>query len=595
MCRAGARKFVFSRSLSLFTLIASTLASHLPIKVPPPLLEVFTQRPTNTISLPPVGSPAPFASSFTTNTQMGSLHDVVENTNVVCPPNPLDPEEFRRQGHMIVDFIADYYHNVDKFPVLSQVSPGYLRECLPDSAPNHAEPIEAILQDVRNHIVPGITHWQSPNYFAYFPSSGSIAGFMGEMLSVGFNVVGFNWMSSPAATELETIVMDWLGKMLNLPKPFLFSGGGGGVLQGTTCEAILCTVTAARDKVLTKIGRDRIGDLVVYCSDQTHCALKKAAQIAGIHPDNIRALRTRRSDAFGLCPETLRSALADDVSEGLVPLYLCATVGTTSSTAVDPLRGLCEVAAEHDIWVHVDAAYAGSACICPEFRHFIDGVEGADSFSFNAHKWFFTTLDCCCLWVKEPQHLVNALSTNPEYLRNKATESKKVVDYKDWQIALSRRFRSLKLWMVLRSYGVANLRNFIRSHVNMAELFEELVTKDERFEVVVPRNFAMVCFRLLPPLGGLSARDCGLETANAITKRLLDSVNATGKVYVTHAVVGGVYMIRFAVGASLTEERHVRSAWMVVQEQAEALLAEFNVHPVMQEQTDAVLTAAVHG
>ncbi|URE15633.1 Tyrosine DOPA decarboxylase [Musa troglodytarum] len=522
---------------------------------------------------------------------MGSLGDItLENNNVMCPPNPLDPEEFRRQGHMMVDFIADYYHDVDKYPVLSQVSPGYLRDRLPDSAPNHAEPIEAILQDVRNHIVPGITHWQSPSYFAYFPSSGSVAGFLGEMLSVGFNVVGFNWMSSPAATELETIVMDWLGKMLNLPKPFLFSGGGGGVLQGTTCEGILCTVTAARDKVLNKIGRDRIGDLVVYCSDQTHCALKKAAQIAGIRPDNIRALPTRQRDAFGLCPEMLGAALAADVAEGLVPLYLCATVGTTSSTAVDPLRGLCEVAAEHDIWVHVDAAYAGSACICPEFRHFIDGVESASSFSFNAHKWFFTTLDCCCLWVKEPQHLVNALSTNPEYLRNKATESKKVVDFKDWQIALSRRFRALKLWMVLRSYGVANLRNFIRSHVNMAALFEGFVAKDERFEVVVPRNFAMVCFRLLPPLGGRSTRDGGLETANAVNKRLLDSVNATGKVYITHAVVGGVYIIRFAVGASLTEERHVRSAWSVVQEQAEALLAELEVQAALQEKAEAGLT-----
>ncbi|KAJ0018613.1 hypothetical protein Pint_11019 [Pistacia integerrima] len=298
---------------------------------------------------------------------------------------------------MIIDFIADHYKNVDKYPVRSQVEPGYLSKRLPESAPNNPEPIEKILQDVQEHIVPGITHWQSPNYFAYFPSSGSIAGILGEMLSTCFNVVGFNWMSSPAATELESIVMDWLGEMLTLPKPFLFSGNGGGVLQGTTCEAILCTLVAARDQILRNIGRENITKLVVYGSDQTHSAIQK------------------------------------DVEAGLIPFFLCATIGTTSTTAVDPLGPLCKIAKKHSIWVHVDAAYAGSACICPEFRHFLDGVEDADSFSLNAHKWFFTTLDSCCLWVKDPSALIKSLSKYPEYLRNKASESKLVVDCKDWQ------------------------------------------------------------------------------------------------------------------------------------------------------------------
>lgn len=264
-------------------------------------------------------------------------------------------------------------------------------------------------------IVPGITHWQSPSYFAYFPSSGSIAGFLGEMLSSGFNVVGFNWMSSPAATELESIVMDWLGDMLQLPKSFLFSGNGGGVLQGTTCEAIVCTIVAARDQMLRRIGRDNIGRLVVYGSDQTHSAVQKASQIVGINPDNIRVIKTSRSTEFALSPELLRSTICSDVEDGLLPLFLCATIGTTSTTAIDPLGALCDVAKDYGMWVHVDAAYAGSACICPEFRHFINGVEGANSFSFNAHKWFFTTLDCCCLWVKNPSALINSLSTNPEY------------------------------------------------------------------------------------------------------------------------------------------------------------------------------------
>ncbi|XP_072951960.1 tyrosine decarboxylase 1-like [Typha angustifolia] len=502
---------------------------------------------------------------------MGSL--AADIANPACPLNPLDPEEFRRQGYLVIDFLADYYRDVATYPVRSEVDPGYLRKLLPDSAPNQPEPIETILKDVSATIVPGLTHWQSPNYFAYFPSSGSTAGFLGEMLSTGFNVVGFNWMSSPAATELESIVMDWLAEMLRLPKEYFFSGGGGGVLQGTTCEAILCTLTAARDGALRKLGRGRIGDLVVYGSDQTHCALKKAAQIAGIHPDNFRAIKTTRADAFGLSAAAFRAAMDADTAAGLVPLYLCATVGTTSSTAVDKLDELCVAAAERGVWVHVDAAYAGSSCICPEFRPYIDGVENANSFSFNAHKWFFTALDCCCLWVKEPGALVKALSTNPEYLRNKATESKQVVDYKDWQIALSRRFRALKLWMVLRSYGVANLRNFLRGHVGLAKIFEGLVRMDGRFEVAVPRHFSMVCFRLAPPqLPGLRVGEEEEEEINEVNRRLLEEVNASGKLYMTHAVIGGVYVIRFAVGATLTEERHVRSAWKVIQEHADELL-----------------------
>ncbi|KAA8519428.1 hypothetical protein F0562_013697 [Nyssa sinensis] len=448
---------------------------------------------------------------------------------------------------MIIDFLADYYQNIENFPVQSQVEPNYLRKCLPDSAPNNSEPLEKILQDIKMDIIPGITHWQSPNFFAYFPRSGSIAGFLGEMLSTGFNVVGFNWMASPAATELETIVMDWLAKMLNLPKSFLFSGGGGGVLQGTTCEAILCTLTAAREQILSRIRRESILKLVVYGSDQTHFALKKAAQIAGINPNNIRSITTTKSTAFGLSPDSLRSAVISDVEAGLVPLFLCATVGTTSSTAVDPLGPLCDVAKDYGIWVHVDAAYAGSACICPEFRHFIDGVEGANSFSFNAHKWFFTTLDCCCLWVKDPSALIRALSANAEYLKNKATDSKQVVDYKNWQITLSRRFRAMKLWLVLRSYGTANIRNFIRHHVNMAKHFE--VGDDQ---TVLEEG-----------------------SANELNRKLQESVNASGRVYISHTVIGGVYVIRFAVGATLTDYPRVENAWRVEQEHARSILTTF--------------------
>ncbi|KAL1079304.1 hypothetical protein V6Z11_D10G213600 [Gossypium hirsutum] len=474
---------------------------------------------------------------------MGSLYPHYEEENYSSnTANLLNPEEFRRQGHMIIDFIADYYQNMEKYPVLSQVQPDYLAQLLPKSAPNIPEPIETILHDIQQYIIPGITHWQSPNYFAYFPSSGNIAGFLGEVLSTGFNVVGFNWISSPAATELEFVTMDWLGQMLGLPQSFLFSGTGG---------------VAARDQMLAKVGRENMGKLVIYGLDQTH------SKVAGLKCKNFRAIKTMRSTAFQLSAESLRTTIRLDVEAGLIPAFLCATIGTTSTTAVDPIRSLSEVTKEYGMWIHVDAAYAGSACICPEYRHFIDGAENVNSFSFNAHKWFFTTLDCCCLWVKDPGALTKSLSASAEFLKNNASDSKQVVDYKDWQITLSRRFRSMKLWLVLRSYGVENLRNFLRSHVKMAKRFQQLVESDNRFEVVVPRNFAMVCFRVLPTTLKKEPNGCKSEK----------TVNASGKIFMTHTIVEGIYVIRFAVGATLTEDKHVIKAWKVVQETVGGMLA----------------------
>ncbi|KAK8276633.1 hypothetical protein V6Z12_D10G213200 [Gossypium hirsutum] len=474
---------------------------------------------------------------------MGSLYPHYEEENYSSnTANLLNPEEFRRQGHMIIDFIADYYQNMEKYPVLSQVQPDYLAQLLPKSAPNIPEPIETILHNIQQYIIPGITHWQSPNYFAYFPSSGSIAGFLGEVLSTSFNVVGFNWISSPAATELEFVTMDWLGQMLGLPQSFLFSGTGG---------------VAARDQMLAKVGRENMGKLVIYGSDQTH------SKVAGLECKNFRAIKTMRSTAFQLSAESLRTTIRLDVEAGLIPGFLCATIGTTSTTAVDPIRSLSEVTKEYGMWIHVDAAYAGSACICPEYRHFVDGAENVNSFSFNAHKWFFSTLDCCCLWVKDPGALTKSLSASAEFLKNNASDSKQVVDYKDWQITLSRRFRSMKLWLVLRSYGVENLRNFLRSHVKMAKRFQQLVESDNRFEVVVPRNFAMVCFRVLPTTLKKEPNGCKSEK----------TVNASGKIFMTHTIVEGIYVIRFAVGATLTEDKHVIKAWKVVQETVGGMLA----------------------
>ncbi|KAJ0797319.1 putative carboxy-lyase [Helianthus annuus] len=484
--------------------------------------------------------------------------------------NPLDPVEFRRNGHMVIDFLADYYQNIQNYPVKSQAKPGFLLESLPDCAPLHPESIETIINDVQRDIIPGITHWQSPNFFAYFASSGSTASFLGEMLINGFNVVGFNWESSPAATELEMIVMEWLLKLLQLPNCFSFSNGGGGVLHGTTCEAFICTLHAARENVLDHIGREYAQKLVVYCSDQTHFSFQKSAKIVGINPKNIRQVSTSRSSNFQLSPRLLDEMIKKDIESGLVPMYLCVTVGTTSMAMVDPVGPLSDVSSAYNMWVHVDAAYAGTACICPEFRHFLNGVEGASSFSFNAHKWMLTNQSCCCLWVKDKSALTKSLSTNSEYLKNQATESGQVVDYKDWLIVLSRRFQALKLWMVLRSYGANGLREVIRKHVKLAKDFQMLVSADKRFEIIVPRYFSMVCFRVSPKVIG--QRYDTEHEANEFNQKLLQSVNATGCVYMTHSIVGGVYFIRFVVGATLTEDRHVIMAWKLICDQATSML-----------------------
>ncbi|CAL4961181.1 unnamed protein product [Urochloa decumbens] len=516
-------------------------------------------------------------------------HSASHLTNASAPNNCftvdtphclLDPGEFRRQGHQIIDFMAGYYAHIEDYSVSPKVTPGFLRSRLPAAAPSQPEPdaLAAALSDVRDLILPGITHWQSPRHFAHFPASSSAVGALGEALAAGLNVVPFTWTASPAATELEMVVVDWLGKALHLPETFLFAGGGGGTFLGTSCEAILCTLVAARDRKLAEVGESRIGDLVVYCSDQTHFAFHKAAHIAGIRKANCRVVPTRREeDPFALSPAALRAAMQADADAGRVPLFLCATVGTTATAAVDPVAELCAAAAAHGVWVHVDAAYAGSAFICPEFRHLAEGTGAADSVSTNPHKWLMANNDCCALWLKRPSALVAALGTDRDdvILRDAAAgkDGDGAVDYKDWSVTLTRRFRALKVWLVLRCYGVEALRGAVRAHVRMAALLEEMVRADARFEVAAPRRFALVCFRLRSPdkLGGEKA------AANELNRRLLEAVNATRRgPYMSSATVGGEYLLRCAVGSTLTEERHVREAWKVVQHHSAALLREMH-------------------
>ncbi|CAO2201410.1 unnamed protein product [Urochloa humidicola] len=479
---------------------------------------------------------------------------------------PLKPEDVRSYLHKAVDFISDYYKSVESLPVLPSVKPGYLQDELQAAPPTSSAPFDVAMKELRASVVPGMTHWASPNFFAFFPSTNSAAAIAGDLIASAMNTVGFTWQANPAATEMEVLALDWLAQLLRLPASFMNRtaagrGTGGGVILGTTSEAMLVTLVAARDAALRRVGSDGVAGLprlAVYAADQTHSTFFKACRLAGFDPANIRSIPTGADTDYGLDPAKLHEIMKADVAAGLVPTYICATVGTTSSNAVDPVGAIADVAAVFNAWVHIDAAYAGSACICPEFRHHLDGVERVDSISMSPHKWLLTCLDCTCLWVRDTHRLTDSLETNPEYLKNDASESGTVTDLKDMQVGVGRRFRGLKLWMVMRTYGAAKLQEHIRSDVAMAKMFEDSVRSDGRFEVVVPRNFALVCFRI-KPCGAMTEED-----AAEANRELMEHLNRTGKAYLAHTVVGGKFVLRFAVGSSLQEERHVRNAWELI-------------------------------
>ena len=466
----------------------------------------------------------------------------------------MTPEEFRRYGHSVVDWIADYQARVESLPVMSRVKPGDIRAKLPENPPLEGEPFEALLRDMDRVILPGITHWQSPNWFGYFPCNASGPGILGDLLSSGLGVQGMLWSTSPACTELETHVMDWVVGMLGLPDKFRSSSTGGGVIQDTASSAALCAMLAGRERatnfLTNKKGCD--GRLVAYVSTQTHSSLQKAAMIAGIGVDNLRAIEV--DEAFAMKPDALARQVEADRSAGLTPFFVCATIGTTSSNAMDPLIPISEVCRNNSLWLHVDAAMAGTAMLCPEFRHFQDGMEFADSYNFNPHKWMFTNFDCSCFWVADRKALIQTLSILPEYLRNQATESGAVIDYRDWHIQLGRRFRSLKLWFVIRHYGVGGLQHHVREHVRMAQEFASWVRQDARFELAAPVPLNLVCFR---HKGG-----------DAANQAIMDRLNQSGDLFLTHTKLDGRLTLRLSVGQTHTKQEHVERAWKRIRDVA---------------------------
>jgi aromatic-L-amino-acid decarboxylase len=469
----------------------------------------------------------------------------------------MTPDEFRKYGHAVVDWIADYHSRIESFPVLSQVKPGQVRAGLPENPPAQGEPFDALLKDLDRVILPGVTHWQSPNFFAYFPCNASGPGILGDLLSSGLGVQGMLWSTSPACTELETHVLDWLVGMLGLPEKFLSSSTGGGVIQDTASSAALCALLAARERATNYTSNKKGcgGKLAAYASTQTHSSLEKAAMIAGMGVENLRLIEV--DEKFAMRPEALARQVEADKKTGLTPCFVCATVGTTSSNGVDPIAAIAEVCRQHNLWLHVDAAMSGTAMLCAEFRHLQNGVELADSYNFNPHKWMFTSFDCSCFWVADRKALIQTLSILPEYLRNQASESGSVIDYRDWHIQLGRRFRSLKLWFVIRHYGVEGLQHHIREHVRLAQQFAEWVRNDDRFEVAAPAPLNLVCFR-----------HKGGDTAN---QTIMDRLNRSGDLFLTHTKLKGKLTLRLCVGQTNTQARHVERAWGRIQEEARTL------------------------
>ncbi len=470
----------------------------------------------------------------------------------------MDNETFRRWGHELVDWLTDYMKNIEKYPVMSRVKPGEVRTALPPDPPLKPESMGTVFKDFERIIMPGITHWQHPGWFAYFPANNSPASVLAEFLTAGLGVQSMVWQTSPAAAELEEVVLEWLRKMLGLPT------GLQGVIQDTASTATLCALLSARERA-TNFQSNEIGlreQLRVYASSETHSSIEKGVKIAGFGRENLVSIPT--DEALAMLPGRLEEAILADKRSGYRPACVVATLGSTSSAAVDPLAEIGPICRRQELWLHVDAAYAGTAALLPEQRAMLQGAEFLDSFVFNPHKWMLTNFDCSAYFVRDPAQLVRTFEIHPEYLKTGADAI--VRNYRDWGIQLGRRFRALKLWFVIRSYGVEGLQAMVREHLRLARLFEGWVRAHERFELLAPVNFSLVCFRWND---GRSE-----EALNAFNRRLLDRINASGKVYLTHTSLRGKFTLRLVVGQRTTQERHVREAWRLLAEEAEKLAEE---------------------
>ncbi|XP_047000053.1 aromatic-L-amino-acid decarboxylase [Schistocerca americana] len=475
----------------------------------------------------------------------------------------MEAEQFKEFATEMADYIANYLENIRERQVLPKVSPGYLRPLLPDEAPQKPEKWQDVMADVERIIMPGVTHWQSPRFHAYFPTANSYPAIVADMLCGAIACIGFSWISSPACTELEVVMMDWLGKMLGLPLEFLACSGGkaGGVIQGTASEATFVALLGAKARKLREVKEQHpdwsdyeiISKFVAYASNLAHSSVERAGLLGGVKFHLLEP-----DDKLSLRGETLEEAIKEDKAKGLIPFYAVATLGTTSCCSYDNLEETGAVCNKEGIWLHVDAAYAGSAFICPETRYHMKGVELADSFNFNPHKWMLVNFDCSAMWLKDPDAVVNAFNVDPLYLKHDQQGS--APDYRHWQIPLGRRFRSLKLWFVMRLYGVQNLQAYIRKHIAQAHEFEALVRKDERFEIFHEVTMALVCFRL--------------KGSNEINENLLKRINANGVIHLVPSKVRDTYFLRLAICSRFSESSDIQLSWKEISSLADEVLAE---------------------
>jgi aromatic-L-amino-acid decarboxylase len=465
-------------------------------------------------------------------------------------------EQFKKYAYELIDWIADYLETAEKFPVKSEVKPGDIKKQLPASPPAQPEGMDRILYDFEKIILPGITHWQHPSWFAYFPSNNSPASILGELLSAGLGTQGMVWQTSPSATELEEVVMDWLRQMIGLPEAFL------GVIQDTASTATLCALLAAREKItgfsVNDNGFSKV--LRVYASREAHSSVEKGVKIAGYGRKNLVYIPV--DEEFAMIPGELERAIEGDLKTGFQPACVVATVGTTSSGAIDPLKPIGEICKKYQLWLHVDAAYAGTAAIVPEKRWILEGAEYADSLVFNPHKWMLTNFDCSAFFIKDYQTLTRTFEIHPEYLKTGVDAV--VKNFRDWGIQLGRRFRALKLWFVLRNYGVEGIKKIIRKHIHLAEMFRDELIQDRRFELLAPVYLSLVCFRL----------NDGQEEQelNHLNQQLLEAINSTGKLFLTHTTLNDKFTLRLVIGQRTTEERHVRQALEIIREKADELV-----------------------
>jgi len=464
----------------------------------------------------------------------------------------MDPDEFRRHGHALVEWLANYMETVGDRQVMPDVEPGDIAASMPEMAPEKPERFEDLIRDLDDVVMPGITHWQSPAWFGYFPATTSGPSILGELVSAGLGVQGMLWSTSPAVTEIENRVTDWLVDLLGLPGTWRNrTGPGGGVLQSTASDSTHLVHVVARERAMAQ--QTARPEFVAYASGQAHSSVEKGTRVAGIK--HFRAIDVDKN--LSLAPEALQAAIATDRDSGLTPLIVTSVLGTTGTAAIDPIAAVSKIASDEGMWHHVDAAYGGSAMICPELRHLQEGAAAADSYTFNPHKWMFTNFDCNVLWVADRASLIDAMSITPPYLRNPASESGRVIDYRDWQVPLGRRFRALKLWWVLRSYGAEGIRHHLREDMRLAGMLASRIEQHDQLVLTAPVSFGLLCF-------------CHRSGSEA-TKALLDEINSVPNVFLTGSSLGSERFIRVSIGSTATTAEDVERLWSIIDRAASSV------------------------